>query len=181
MKDHSLIERIKNKDSEQALKEIYQNYRNEFFHWAISKHACTIEDAKDIFQQTVVIFYENIANGKLVTFTSQVKTYLFSIGKNKILELMRQRGKSKLHYDEKGYLNDDFWYGELDDEYEVTLKNVERCLEELGDPCKNILRQYYYHKKTMTEISKILDYKNSDTVKNLKYKCLQRLRQMFKS
>ena len=33
----------------------------------------------------------------------------------------------------------------------------------------------------MLEISEVLDYKNSDTVKNLKYKCLQRLRQIFKS
>ena len=33
----------------------------------------------------------------------------------------------------------------------------------------------------MQEIADGMDYKNSDTVKNLKYKCLQRLRQVYKS
>ena len=79
MKDHSLIERIKSKQSDKALKEVYQKYRNEFLHWAVRNHSCSMEEAKDVFQQGVVILYENVKLGKVTQITTQVKTYLFSI------------------------------------------------------------------------------------------------------
>ncbi|MCG8310896.1 MAG: sigma-70 family RNA polymerase sigma factor [Cytophagales bacterium] len=181
MKNHSLIERIRSTDSERALEEIYKNYRNEFFQWAVNKHLCSLEEAKDIFQQTVVIFYENIRYGRVTELTSQIKTYLFSIGKNKILELIRQKAKNPAHYTRIDYFDTDYLYSDFDEDYEEELKKVERSLNMLGNPCSDILKNYYYHKRSMKEIAEILDYKNSDTVKNLKYKCLQRLRQIFKS
>ena len=141
-----------------------------------------MDDAKDVFQQAVVIFYENIKNGKVTELTSHVKTYLFSIGKNKILELIRQKNRFLSEYDHKiDNETDRLFYNEVNDDYENVLKNVEVCLGKIGNPCKSILSQYYYHKRSMQEISEVLNYKNSDTVKNLKYKCLQRLREIFKS
>lgn len=180
MENHSLIERIKTKDGEKLLREVYSNYRNEFLLWAMNNHSCTIEEAKDVFQQSVIIFYENINSGKLTHITTQLKTYIFGIGKNKILELMRRKQKMKSSYNDHMLPDSDGLYYEDGDKYEDKLKNVTSCLEKMGDPCKSILEQYYYHRKSMMEISETLDYKNSDTVKNLKYKCLQRLRQLLK-
>lgn len=181
MENHSLIKRIKNKGGDDALKEIYGNYRDEFLLWAVRHHSCTMEEAKDIFQQSVVIFYENIMVGKVKEITTRVKTYLFSIGKYKIYELVRQKSKHSLQVDDPVYVNSDIFYNDIDDEYEEKLKKVENCMTKLGDPCKNILEHYYYHKKSMQEISEIMDYKGSETVKNLKYKCLQRLKKIINS
>lgn len=180
MENHSLIERIKNHDSEKVIKEIYCNHRNEFLLWAMRNHSCSLEEAKDVFQQAVIIFYENIRSGKVSQITTQLKTYIFGIGKNKILEMLRTKRKMQAQYNDQTYLDNDEYYNEMDDNYEDNLKNVTRCLVKMGDPCKSILEQYYYHRKSMIEISEILEYKNSDTVKNLKYKCLQRLRQLLK-
>lgn len=181
MENHSLIEEIKSRDSEKSLEKIYSDYRNEFMLWAIRNHECSMDEAKDVFQQSVIIFYENIKSGKLTQLTTKVKTYLFSIGKNKILELIRAKNKQQGQYYDQVYMDNDYLYHEADEEYEVKLMNVENCLIKMGHPCKRILEQYYYHRKSMMEISEIMDYKNSDTVKNLKYKCLQKLRQIFKS
>lgn len=181
MENHSMIERIKKQDSENGLKEIYSKYRDEFLLWAIRNHSCSMEEAKDVFQQTVIIFYENIVYGKVSEITTKVKTYLFSIGKNKLLELIRKKGKHLNEFKDQAYSGSEIYYGDEYEEYEGKLKKVELCLEKLGDPCKGILKQYYYQKRSMQEIAKVLDYKNSDTVKNLKYKCLQRLRQVFTS
>ena len=178
MENHSLIERIKKEDGDDALKEIYGNYRNEFLLWAIRHHSCTMEEAKDVFQQTVVIFYENVIYGKLTELTTHVKTYLFSIGKNKMHELVRQKNKSFLQVEDQDYTNSDLYYNDIENGYEDKLKKVEICMVKLGDPCKSILEHYYYNKKSMQEISEIMDYNNGDTVKNLKYKCLQRLKQI---
>lgn len=181
MENHSLIERIKSRDSEKCLEKIYCDYRNEFILWVIRNYSCSMDEAKDVFQQTVIIFYENIRSGKLNQISTKVKTYLFSIGKNKILELLRAKNKQEAHYKDHIYMDNEYLYNEVDEEYEVNLENVENCLIIMGDPCKSILEQYYYHRKSMTEISEILDYKNSDTTKNLKYKCIQKLKQIFKS
>ena len=181
MENHSLIERIKSKDSEKGLEEIYTNYRNEFLVWAVRHHSCTMDEAKDVFQQSVIIFYENIRSGKVKEITTKVKTYLFSIGKNKILELIRIKRKQLPEFNDQIYGDNDYLYEEVDEEYEQKLRIVEVSLKKLGDPCKSILEHYYYHRNSMEEISEILKYKNSDTVKNLKYKCLKRLRQIFKS
>jgi len=178
MENHSLIERIKSRDSEKGLKEIYTNYRNEFLLWAVRHHKCTMDEAKDVFQQSVIIFYENIRSGKLTEITTQVKTYIFSIGKNKILELVRAKKKQLPEFNDQIYRDSSYLYNEADDEYEEKLRNIETSLIKLGDPCKSILMQYYYDKKSMLEISDILNYKNSETVKNLKYKCLQRLKRI---
>ena len=181
MEHHSLIERIKSKDSEQGLKEIYTSYRNEFLLWAVRHHSCTMDEAMDVFQQSVIIFYENIVSGKLTEITTQVKTYIFSIGKNKILELLRSKKKLAPEFNDQIYEDSSYVDSEMEEEYEEKLKYVESGLGKLGDPCKSILTQYYYHKKSMVEISQIMQYKNSDTVKNLKYKCIQRLRRILKA
>lgn len=179
MENHSLIDKIKNKNGELELKKIYQKYRSEFLLWAVRDHSCTMEEAQDIFQQTVVIFYENIIQEKVSEITSKVKTYLFGIGKNKIYELSRDKRKKQFQVHEQIFVNSDNYFENEDKEYEEKLNKVKVCLIKLGDPCKTLLEQYYYHNKSMIEISGILDYKNSDTTKNLKYKCLQRLRRMF--
>ncbi|MTI23147.1 sigma-70 family RNA polymerase sigma factor [Fulvivirga sp. RKSG066] len=63
---------------------------------------------------------------------------------------------------------------------EQQLENMENCLISLGHPCSEILKLFYYERKNMEEISINLGYKNADTVKNQKYKCLQRLRKLMK-
>ena len=181
MDSHSLIERIRNEDSEQCLKEVYKKYRNELFLWEVRQHSCTMDEAKDVFQQTMIIFYENIIYKRLTDIKTQVKTYLFGIGKNKIHELVRDKSKQNSQFNDQIYVTADYYYQDADDSYEDQLNLVETCLDQLGDPCRRILAQYYYQKKTMLQISESLGYKNSETVKNLKYKCLQRLRQIVSS
>jgi RNA polymerase sigma-70 factor (ECF subfamily) len=145
------------------------------------RHSCTKEDAKDVFQQSIMIFYENIIYGKVKEITSQVKTYLFSIGKNKILELSRQKSKQQFTSEDYMFSGQDIFYNDFDDGYEEKIQKIELCISKIGDPCKKLLVEFYYHKRSMIDIAEIMDYKNSDTVKNLKYKCLKRLKQVFQS
>jgi hypothetical protein len=38
---------------------------------------------------------------------------------------------------------------------------------------------FYYHQKTCEEIGTLMEYKNEDTVKNQKRKCMIRLKKIF--
>ena len=52
-------------------------------------------------------------------------------------------------------------------------------MENLGEPCKTILKDFYIYKLSMEEISDKFGYTNSDNAKTQKYKCLQRLKRTF--
>jgi len=53
---------------------------------------------------------------------------------------------------------------------------LERTLNELGNPCKQLLESYYYLGLKMKAIASKLGYKNADVAKNLKGRCLKKLK-----
>ncbi len=64
------------------------------------------------------------------------------------------------------------------DLYEQSLQVIESCLNRLGEPCRSLLQLYYYHGLSMEEIAVKMQHKNRLTSKNLKYKCVNRLRKL---
>lgn len=179
MNDNSVIEKIKS-GSREDLEQVYERYRIEFVSWITKNYSCSLEEAMDVYQFSVLILYENIVSGKLQHLSSSLKTYLFAIGKNKMLEFKKSSNRMI------SGVNDDMFYvpGESKEEaeaYEQNLKLVETCLDDLGEPCRTILEAYYYHKSSMEDIASKMDYKNAETVKNLKYKCMKRLKKIFMS
>jgi hypothetical protein len=48
------------------------------------------EDAKDVFQEALLVFYEQRQSGQLADFSGNIKTYLFAIGKNLLLTRLRK-------------------------------------------------------------------------------------------
>jgi len=51
------------------------------------------ETAKDAFQLSIVVLYENIVSEKIKILTSDLKTYLFGIVKNKVREIIKRESK----------------------------------------------------------------------------------------
>jgi RNA polymerase sigma-70 factor (ECF subfamily) len=172
-----VIEKIRNGDKRQ-LEAIYKAHKVEFVNWITGQYHCSEEDAKDIYQFAIITFYDNIKTEKLNVLNSSVKTYLFAIGKHKALE--QQKASVKYRYLQEGQELPVPDIGKWDDElYEESLQLVEKCLEKLGEPCKSLLELYYFHGLSMEEIADKMNYKNRFTSKNLKYKCVKRLRRLY--
>lgn len=177
MNGNSAISKIKNEGNE-ALGEVYIKYREEFVSWLMKQYRCDVDTAKDIYQQVIVIFYDNIRLGKLTELRSNLKTYLFAIGKNKYHEYLKKNTRFVQKDDfagESGFNGEEI---KEKQEKEIQLDQLEESLRELGDPCQSILKLFYYQKKSMDQITEILNYKNRETAKNQKYKCLNRLRKI---
>ena len=170
---------IKN-DLYDSIEDFYERYRGEFVRWMYKTYKCSEEEAIEIYQVAILIVYENILSGKLKELKSSIKTYLFAIGKNKYME--HSRYKSKFIYEWDFSLEETV--SERTSEKEINkeqdINQVMSSFEEIGTKCKEILQHFYYLNKTMEEIAAALHYKNADTVKNLKYKCLNRLRKLYK-
>jgi RNA polymerase sigma factor (sigma-70 family) len=170
------IQYVKVNENE-ALNKLYLSYKEETVNWLQREFLCSQDEAMDIFQMVVVIFYDNVVTAKLTYLTSDIKTYLFGIARNKALELIRSKKK------ESDLFQNDIWVKyTIEEEPGVSEENVQRAsiaLDKLGNPCKSLLMLFYYEQKKMEEISQTLGYKNVDTAKNQKYKCLKRLQTLF--
>lgn len=176
MTNTSLASVILDRD-EQQFDKLYRQYRDEFISWSLKNFSCDKDDAIEIYQQSMIVLYENVIHGKLKDLT-KAKTYLFGIAKNKFHDLWRKESKWESLGDTDFSVNPDPMMEEYEEEAHK-INVVKSSLVELGEPCKTILEQYYYHKKNMTEIAETLQYKNTDTAKNQKYKCMQRLKKIF--
>ena len=177
MNQEEIILKIKS-GGQSELAVIYEEFRDEFLHWITREYRCSTDDGKDIYQMVILIFYDNVRQGKLQHLVSSVKTYLFGIGKNIARENLRKEKKFVPIGQEK-------WLREhLTDEPsqhidEGIFAKAKSALEKLGQPCQRLIELFYYEKKSMPEITSALGYKNPETAKNQKCKCMARLRKLF--
>jgi len=170
------IERIKS-NPDKTLTTIYDELQPEAIRWMLREYRLKIDDAEEIFQLSLVLMYDNIVTGKLTNLTASIKTYLFAIIKNKIIH--HNRAQSKISsFDASELLKDT-----LDEEYsEISKDDLAKAassLIKLGEPCKTLLELSFYQQMRVDEITNLMGYKNNDTTKNLKYKCIKRLQKIF--
>ena len=56
---------------------------------------------------------------------------------------------------------------------------MNNSLIELGEPCSELIKDFYINKLSMEQIAEKFGYTNADNAKTQKYKCLQRLKKYF--
>jgi RNA polymerase sigma-70 factor (ECF subfamily) len=175
--DQQLLDSIRNGD-EEGLVRIYRSCRTEFLSWAQKKYNLAPEVAADHFQDAIIKCYENIRNDKLMVLTSSFKTYIFAIAKNLILNTLNQSsfmssGLEKLTENHKVEILDELQHKERQ-------RLVGELLEKTGEPCKSILRMFYFNGFSMESIASRLDYKNENVVKSTKIRCINDLKEKIR-
>jgi RNA polymerase sigma factor (sigma-70 family) len=138
----------------------------------------TYDDARDIFQEAMIVLYENAKSDSFV-LTCQIKTYIYSICRRLWLKRLQQLSKQLTQVDRieaTVSIEDDL---EHQERRNANFAIMEKALGSLGEPCRSILEAYYLQKKDMTDIANTFGYTNADNAKNQKYKCLMRLKKLF--
>lgn len=176
-----IIRSIRNGD-QQALHRLYVEYRVGFSDWAQKKFQCSSDEATDIFQEVIIVMYENIVEGKIIELKGNIRNYLFGIGKFKLMERKRKQNRWT-SMESLGQTAPDppFSMTETDIHHQLELNEqqsqIKRMLEQLGSPCKEILNWFYYDRFSTESIGSRLGYKSSDVVKSQKARCMRKLRQ----
>jgi RNA polymerase sigma factor (sigma-70 family) len=165
------------KRNEMALKALYRTHYPMILNLVCSNSG-TEQEAKDIYQEAVIAFYEKVTQAGL-TLTCRIKTYLYAVCRR--LWLKRLAEKKRFH----GNIEETEGFADIDNEM-VLIEQRERqyiqmkgALEGLGEPCRSIIEDFYVRDLTMESISEKFGYTNADNAKNQKYKCLQRLKKLF--
>ena len=179
MAGNNIIEKIKEGDDE-TLRSIYDEHRGPFCAFLRKKYDVEIDQAIEIFQICVIVLYDNIATKKLTQLSSNLRSYLFGIGKNKALEYLRTKQSIYKNQDEilvKLIMKLD--HVEQNEVMEQKILRIHKALDKMGESCKKLLDLFYFQKLSMQEIKEDLNYKNVNTAKNLKYKCLQKFKNIY--
>jgi RNA polymerase sigma factor (sigma-70 family) len=173
MDNTKLIELIRSGNNQTALKELYKSFPS-ICHF-IKMHGGNEDEAKDIFQESLFIFYRNVQRTDF-QLTAALNTYLFSICKYLWKDELKKKNRI-VSYEVKDAPVED-----LDDSKDAEHKSawLDKVIQSLGAKCIEILQLFYYQKLSMEQIATQLDYKNTDTVKTQKYKCIERAKQMAK-
>ena len=142
----------------------------------------TAEDAKDLYQEAFSVFHKKISKEDF-ELTSTISTYLYSISRNLWLKVLSKRKKTVRFVDVSNWIDLPI-IDEPDEWAEIQTmreKIVIESLSELSDPCFEILKRFYYNEQSMEQIAAAMNYKNTNTAKNQKHKCLKKLRAIVRN
>jgi len=138
----------------------------------------TADDAKDIFQEAMIVLYEKARSGTF-ELSCQIKTYVYSVSRR--LWLKRLQHANRYNAD-IGNADGVVPVEEDIDEHEkrdAEFDMMEKAIQGLGEPCKSLLEAFYLRKMNMQEIATSFGYTNAENAKTQKYKCLMRLKKIF--
>ena len=159
------------------LKQMYFLYRTDFIVWLCRKTSCKEDMALDIFHQSLMALHYNIVNDKISKFEKSIRAYLFGIGKNKYLQIIRKKQPETLSYDGFDDFEEDL--AVLPDEAclkKEQRKNILGLLRKMREPCYSILYLFYYENRSLADIAIQLNYLNDKVAKTQKARCMNKLR-----
>jgi RNA polymerase sigma factor (sigma-70 family) len=136
------------------------------------------DDARDVFQEAMIVLYEKVRSGSF-ELNCQLKTYLYSVCRRLWLKRLNQMQRISPEVESLGEtvpVEDEL---ERHEQRNQDFLVMEQSLNNLGEPCRSLLKAYYLGKKNMVEIAGDFGYTNADNAKNQKYKCLMRLKKIF--
>ncbi|NJL14948.1 MAG: sigma-70 family RNA polymerase sigma factor [Microscillaceae bacterium] len=161
----------------EALQFLYEKHFPSISHFILANNG-TSDEAKDVYQESVIIFYEKLQDPDFVLHC-QIKTFLYSIARRLWLKQLGQKQRFLGNIqDHEAFLPFEEELSEID-EKEARFLKMEACMQKLGEPCRTILQDFYLHKASMQAIRDKMGYTDTDNAKTQKYKCLQRLKKLF--
>jgi RNA polymerase sigma factor (sigma-70 family) len=138
------------------------------------------DEAKDIFQEAVMVLYDKITQQKF-ELSSKLGTFLYAVSRRLWLKQLTRKGSVASTADISDFedllrVEDDL---ERHDEIEQRFDHMNIALSQLGEPCQTLLKDFYIANMSMQDIRDKFGYTNTDNAKTQKYKCLQRLKKIF--
>ena len=171
------IEGIRNRDN-RVLTIIYKEVFPVVRYYIISNGG-NQEDAKDVFQESLIIAYKQISRNS-VEIKTGVEAYLYGIARIVWLKLLRNReihnrNIVKIEEPEVSYLPEDMFIEE-----DMELRLFRKYFLKLSPDCRKLLN-LISEGVSYVDIAEEMGYKSEKIVRNKKYKCKQALIKMIKA
>lgn len=167
----AILEGLRNSDSN-VLEYVYKKYFP-IVRFFVIKNSGTDEDAKDVFQEAIILIYKRLKDESL-DLTCAFKTYLYSVCR---LLWLRQLEKRRVRNE---VVSDDQVFIDLDEDIEGQAAEQEQFriyqkhFKLLHKDCQEILRMFL-KKVPLKEIAQKMNIKSDKYLKKRKYDCKEAL------
>lgn len=172
-----LTHRLKNEGME-GITVVYKRYRDEFLGFA-QKYVpkASRELLLSVWHDTMISFYEILMANRFDPQRSSLKTFLFSIGKHKLMKAVKKEARSSfVPLEESRFLDEAIVSNPYERELTERESNLKRALQKMGEKCRQLLRLTYYHQYSSEAIQEEMSYTNANVVYSHKSRCLKQLR-----
>jgi DNA-directed RNA polymerase specialized sigma24 family protein len=141
----------------------------------VSHMGGSFDDAKDIFHDALVIYFELSSDHNRVTIQTTEESYILGIAKHLWIRKYKHDKKNISLSEIEKEIN-------LPDDYFPTIENKRllRFLESAGRKCMDLLRAFYYEQIPISKLANALGYSNEHSASVQKYKCLEKVRNTIK-
>ena len=135
----------------------------------ISRRGGSFDEAKDVFHDALVIYYEKTVQGELNTGINET-AYLVGVSKHLWLRKF-SRDRHDVSLDGVDVL--------VADE-ELSTNRILRFLTKAGEKCMELLKSFYYDEAPLNEIAETFGFSGVRSATVQKYKCLEKVRETIK-
>jgi RNA polymerase sigma factor (sigma-70 family) len=178
-KDQYIIEAIRKGDNSSALSLLYTNTLKKVRNY-ILKNSGNKEDADDIFQEAIVVFFLKVKDRSFDEAQS-IDGFIYAVSRNlwinKANRLARHR-KYESHLQHSDSIDYNNQLNKLVDREKT--ETMERIFDMLEEKCRLILKYAIYDRLSMKEISEKMGHKNDKVSKAKHYRCKQYLAKLVK-
>jgi RNA polymerase sigma factor (sigma-70 family) len=164
----------------EAVMQLYRTCYEPVTYW-IQGQGGSEEDAADLFQETILIFIEQVRQQRF-RGDSSVPTYLTGIARN--LWYNEQRSRSRRTNREEQYADGGETISHNAEQRLHSRENRQKLLqlfEQIGDVCKKLLTGFYFENLSMKELLVITAYSNEQVLRNKKSKCMKHLKDLIEA
>lgn len=134
----------------------------------VARRGCSFDDAKDIFQDAVAVYYERVLTNPDAVQTS-APAYIMGVAKH-LWSRRFNEGLKNVSLD--GMLVDEA----QDDEQTLLFDKLTTLMETAGAKCMQLLKAFYYDKLPVKKLAGAFGYHTEHSATVQKYKCLEKLR-----
>lgn len=163
-----------------ATEQVYRQHIKVVGSW-IQNNGGSESDVADVFQEGMIVLYEKAQQDDF-RLTCKIGTYLFAVCKHIwYKKLQKSQRQPEFLTDDAGEETGGIYEDDIKthQERETHYEQLDGAMEQLGEPCRSLLKAFYHHDKSMQQIAAEFGYTNPDNAKTQKYKCLNRLRKIF--
>ncbi|MCC6459617.1 MAG: sigma-70 family RNA polymerase sigma factor [Saprospiraceae bacterium] len=167
---------------ERALDDLYQCYRPAFLRWLQAEYPnLDHHDRLDIFQDTVIVVWNNVRSERLSELRSTLWTYVCGIGKLLAMSKRRKQGRVSYVEDMTEYLKGMDSFSELEFMTRDELDLIWKYIDQLDEPYCSVLTLTFKYDLSSAEIAELMNAASAAVVRVQRNRGMNQLRQLVKT
>ena len=137
------------------------------------------EDLLDVWQDTIIMFYEQVRDQKLREMNCSLKTFLFLIGHRRLLKHFRKASRIEYvtEFDVNKCAVENIHPLEPENHADASLELLLTAIDELPEKTRQILSMRYLHGKPLAEVMQIMNYTSLNAVSATISRALKKLKE----